>query len=220
MKTYVCSVCGYVYDEAKGIPEAGIAPGTPWEALGADWVCPLCGAGKNAFRLQGAPTQAAPPPSPPPEVERELSAMEMSILCSNLARGCEKQYLDQEAAAFTRLADHFRTQAVPPPAADFAGLLALVNEDLSRAYPYAHAVAGAAGDRGALRTLEWSEKVSNMLKSLLERYEREGAAMLQNSGVYVCTICGFVSVGDGPPPLCPVCKVPSWKFEKIEGRAK
>lgn len=44
--------------------------------------------------------------------------------------------------------------------------------------------------------------------------------MLENTGVYVCTVCGFVFVGDAPPEQCPVCKVPSWKFEKIEGGAK
>ncbi|MFA6688893.1 MAG: hypothetical protein WCR05_05915 [Sphaerochaetaceae bacterium] len=42
--------------------------------------------------------------------------------------------------------------------------------------------------------------------------------MFEHTGVYVCTICGFVYVGDNPPALCPVCKVPNWKFEKIEGR--
>jgi rubredoxin len=49
MKQYVCTVCGYVYDEAQGIPEDGIAPGTKWEDIPEDWVCPLCGAGKEDF---------------------------------------------------------------------------------------------------------------------------------------------------------------------------
>lgn len=49
MKKYVCSVCGYVYDEAAGDPENGIAPGTSWESLPEDWVCPLCGASKSEF---------------------------------------------------------------------------------------------------------------------------------------------------------------------------
>ena len=39
MTKYVCSICGYIYDEATGIPEAGIAPGTKWEDLPEDWVC-------------------------------------------------------------------------------------------------------------------------------------------------------------------------------------
>ena len=49
MKNYVCSVCGYIYQEAAGIPEDGIAPGTLWEKLPEDWVCPVCGAGKSEF---------------------------------------------------------------------------------------------------------------------------------------------------------------------------
>ena len=51
MKKYECEPCGYVYDEAAGDPDNGIAPGTKWEDLPADWVCPLCGAGKEAGRL-------------------------------------------------------------------------------------------------------------------------------------------------------------------------
>jgi rubredoxin len=50
MAKYVCTVCGFVYDEANGIPEAGIAPGTKWEDLPDDWVCPLCGAEKSDLR--------------------------------------------------------------------------------------------------------------------------------------------------------------------------
>ena len=49
MKKYVCSICGYVYDEAKGDPDNGIAPGTKWDDLPADYVCPLCGADKDVF---------------------------------------------------------------------------------------------------------------------------------------------------------------------------
>ncbi len=52
MKQYICTVCGFVYDEAKGLPDDGIVPGTPWEQLPEDWVCPLCGAAKSEFELQ------------------------------------------------------------------------------------------------------------------------------------------------------------------------
>ena len=64
---YICNLCGYVYDEEAGDPDNGIAPGTAfedlpedwvcpvcgmgtkWEDVAADWVCPLCGAGKDEF---------------------------------------------------------------------------------------------------------------------------------------------------------------------------
>ncbi len=49
MKKYVCNVCGYVYDPAVGDPDGGIAPGTAFEDIPADWVCPLCGVGKDDF---------------------------------------------------------------------------------------------------------------------------------------------------------------------------
>ena len=52
MKQYICSVCGYVYDEAAGIPDDGIAPGTLWAQLPEDWACPLCGATKAEFEEQ------------------------------------------------------------------------------------------------------------------------------------------------------------------------
>lgn len=46
---YQCDVCGYVYDEAKGDPVNGIAPGTKWEDVPEDYVCPICGVGKDNF---------------------------------------------------------------------------------------------------------------------------------------------------------------------------
>ena len=49
MDKYVCEPCGYEYDPAVGDPDNGIAPGTAFEDLPADWVCPLCGAEKSEF---------------------------------------------------------------------------------------------------------------------------------------------------------------------------
>ena len=48
---YKCTICGYVYDEAIGDPDSGIAPGTKWENIDDDWSCPLCGASKCDFVL-------------------------------------------------------------------------------------------------------------------------------------------------------------------------
>ena len=47
---YVCELCGYEYDETIGDPDAGIPTGTAWADVPDDYVCPLCGAGKEAFR--------------------------------------------------------------------------------------------------------------------------------------------------------------------------
>ena len=49
MEKWTCAVCGYVYDEAVGDPDSGIAPGTKFEDLPDDWVCPVCGVSKDQF---------------------------------------------------------------------------------------------------------------------------------------------------------------------------
>ncbi len=204
MKEYVCSVCGYVHKTDGELPN--------------DFVCPLCGAGRDAFVLKEAPASAAADAPKKPHFEKELSPMEMSIICSNLARGCEKQYLAKEAESFKTLAAFFKSKSEPVSEAGSEKLLELIESDLSSGYPYGNYAAKQSSDRGALRCQVWSEKVTRMLQSLLTRYEKEGDKMLQNTGVYVCTICGFVYIGSEAPELCPVCKVPKWKFEKVEGR--
>jgi rubredoxin len=49
MDKYECTVCGYIYDPAAGDPDSNIPPGTPFEKLPDDWVCPICGAAKSDF---------------------------------------------------------------------------------------------------------------------------------------------------------------------------
>jgi len=49
MATYRCTVCGYIYDPELGDPDGGIKPGTPFEEIPDDWVCPVCGADKSEF---------------------------------------------------------------------------------------------------------------------------------------------------------------------------
>jgi rubredoxin len=49
MKKWICIVCGLVYDEAAGMPDHGIPPGTRFEDIPADWLCPDCGAAKDYF---------------------------------------------------------------------------------------------------------------------------------------------------------------------------
>lgn len=224
MKTYVCSICGYVYDEAAGIPGSGIALGTRWENLPGDWVCPWCGAPKAMFR------EPAPAPAQKAKEEkallthqlgdglRELTMGEMSILCSNLAKGCEKQYLKEEQTLFTKLADYLKDRTPQVEGEGMESLAKLAVGDLEQGFPLAEARAVEELDRGAQRALVWSKKVTIMLASLLGRYEKEGSGFLEHTNVYVCDICGFIYVGDAPPDVCPVCKVPNWKMSKIERR--
>jgi rubredoxin len=51
LKTYMCLICGYIYDEAAGVPDEGIQPGTRWEDVPMNWTCPECGARKEDFEM-------------------------------------------------------------------------------------------------------------------------------------------------------------------------
>lgn len=209
---YVCQICGYVYDDAK--------EKVPFAELPDDWKCPLCGAAKSDFKPEanGDEKKVVTAIEPMDADLEKLSAGQLAALCSNLARGCEKQYKQEEADLFKQLADYF-TAVVP--AVNDASVEKLAKELQTDADNYAavRATADANADRGAARVCVWGEKVTRMLSSLVNRYLNEGEAMLKDTNIWVCTTCGFVYIGDTPPELCPVCKVPDWKFEKIEGRA-
>lgn len=209
---YICQICGYVYDDAK--------EKVPFAELPDDWKCPLCGAAKSDFKPEanGDEKKEVTVLEPMEADLEKLSAGQLAALCSNLARGCEKQYKQEEADLFKQLADYF-TEAVP--AVNDASFEKLAKELQTDADNYAavRATADANADRGAARVCVWGEKVTRMLSSLVNRYLNEGEAMLKDTNIWVCTTCGFVYIGDTPPELCPVCKVPNWKFEKIEGRA-
>ena len=226
---YICQVCGYVYDEAS---EA-----CPFDQLPDSWQCPWCKAPKTQFK----PEQAEAPAEEATDTAggagdgagsglagvaagaddagdlKQLSPGQLAALCTNLARGCEKQYKEEESKLFAELAAYF-TAAVPPAEDASVEALAKQLQDEISLYPGTRAAADIVRDRGAARALVWGEKVSRMLSSLVGRYLEEGEAMLAGTEIWICTACGFIYIGETPPELCPVCKVPSWKFEKIEGR--
>jgi len=51
VKTWMCLICGFIYEEAEGMPEEGIPAGTAWEDVPEDWVCPDCGVSKDDFEM-------------------------------------------------------------------------------------------------------------------------------------------------------------------------
>jgi rubrerythrin len=218
MQEYICGICGYVYREA----EHG-----PWQDLPADWRCPICNASTSSFTPQGAakttdmPAPIATDAIPAALVEDETPAQASALtpgliaaICSNLARGAEKQYLDRESQLFTLLAEYYTAQTPLPTDANLAGLREALAADIAESLPGAKAAAQQKPDRGALRVTVWAEKVSLILSSLLKRYQQEGAFFAQTN-MHVCSICGYVHVADAPPEICPVCKVPQFKFVKV-----
>jgi rubredoxin-NAD+ reductase len=78
MKTWLCIICGLIYDEAKGWPEDGIAPGTRWEDVPDDWLCPECKVGKGDFEMLDVSVPAAavaPAPQPKTAVAAAVAAV-------------------------------------------------------------------------------------------------------------------------------------------------
>lgn len=228
MNKYTCSICGYVYNETVGDPERGIAPGTKWEDVTEDWECPLCGATKDEFdsekKADAKQEQNSHPQEHPLADEEDIGQMhelsfgELSALCSNLAKGCEKQYRSEEAELFNKLSEYFKSKAKPVEDSSFQKLISMVQKDLESGYPQANKHAAGAADRGALRALTWGEKVTKILSSLQTRYEKLGSSMLESTNVYVCEICGFIYVGNEAPEICPVCKVPKFKITQVQRR--
>lgn len=217
---YICSVCGYVYDEAIGDPERGIAPGTKWADVPEDWDCPLCGAIKFDFVEERDPIMPVTIEENHSENEndslRQLSFGEMSALFSNLSKGCMKQYRSEEADLFNQLAEFYQSKGSIAKDSDIKALIELINSDLASGYAHANNIANEASDRGALRSLVWGEKVSKIVNSILSRYEKQKESLLENTHIYVCDICGFVYIGDNLPDICPICKVPNEKIIEVK----
>ena len=140
---YVCQICGYVYDDDK--------EKVPFDQLPADWKCPLCGAAKSDFTSE-APKAEVKPVTVNTEAAdlRKLSAGQLAAVCSNLARGCEKQYKPEEAGLFGELAAYFTAITPAVNDATVENVAKLLQEDIDN-YPNVRAVADQEKDRGAAR---------------------------------------------------------------------
>lgn len=150
------------------------------------------------------------------DVTKELSFDELSVIFSNLAKACEKQYRLEESDLFNKLANYYNAQSEPIEGKSLQDIQSLIRKDLDLSYPEATNIASQEGDRGALRAITWGEKVTKILNSIISRYEKQNDALLQNTYLYVCEICGFLYLGNEPPDICPVCKVPKIKLSRVQ----
>ena len=216
MKKYVCKICGYVYDEAN--------EKVKFDDLPDDWKCPLCGAPKSMFQLLEEESEDSKEKNiENSQVQEELSDMremtygELSALCSNLSRGCEKQYLSREAELFKKLSDYYDKKSKEQKEDNYNIdlLIDKINNDLETNYKKAREISEKEKDRGALRIITWGEKVTMILKSLLTSYQSKGEDFFKDKKIYVCDICGFIYVGEEVPDICPICKVPSFKILEV-----
>ena len=213
MKKYRCVICGYIYDDAK--------EKIKFEDLPEDWTCPLCGSPKNAFEELKEEDNKVPEEVKPEEEKedededlRNLSDEEIAYICSNLARACEKQYLEEEEELFKVLANHYEGK-VKEKEGSLKDIKEHVEKDIEK-LNHVMQVATTEKDRGAKRVLTWATKTTNMMKVILDNYEKKGLDYIKDVKIWVCDICGFIYIGDTPPKVCPICKVPSMKILEVK----
>ncbi len=207
MKKYQCTICGYIYDDSK--------EKVKFEDLPDDWTCPICGAPKSVFEEIKEETEKESKSLEETEEKlTELSNSEIAYICSNLAKACEKQYLEEEKNLFQELYTHYisKEENQNGNLTDIQNNVKNDTEEFKKAMD----IADKYQDRGAKRVINWASKATNMMNVILNNYDEKGIDYIKNTKIWVCDICGFIYIGDIPPKTCPICKVPSFKILEVK----
>lgn len=211
MGKYRCTICGYIYDDSK--------EKIKFEDLPDDWKCPACGAPKSLFEEIKEEKEKIKEEEKVEIIEevdddlRELSNYEISLICSNLAKASEKQYLEEEKDLFRELSRHYE-ELESAKTGSLDDVINMVNSDIN-SFSKAMEVFSKYDDRGAKRVVNWASKSTNIMKVIIDTYKEKGIDYIKNNKIWVCDICGFIYVGDNPPKVCPVCRVPSVKILEV-----
>ena len=211
MRKYRCTICGYIYDDSK--------EKIKFEDLPDDWKCPACGAPKSLFEEIKEEKEKIKEEERVEIIEevdndlRELSNYEISLICSNLAKASEKQYLEEEKDLFRELSKYYE-ELESAKTGSLDDVINMVNSDIN-SFSEAMEVFSKYDDRGAKRVVNWASKSTNIMKVVIDTYKEKGIDYIKNNKIWVCDICGFIYVGDNPPKVCPVCRVPSVKILEV-----
>ena len=211
MRKYRCTICGYIYDDSK--------EKVKFVDLPDDWKCPACGAPKSLFEEIKEEKEKIKEEEKVEIIEevdddlRELSNYEISLICSNLAKASEKQYLEEEKDLFRELSKYYE-ELESDKTGSLDDVINMVNSDIN-SFSKAMEVFSKYDDRGAKRVVNWASKSTNIMKVVIDTYKEKGIDYIKNTKIWVCDICGFIYVGDNPPKVCPVCRVPSVKILEV-----
>lgn len=229
MKKYQCTVCKYEYDPAKGDPTQGIAPGTPFEALPADWKCPRCKQGKVKF----APMEEAPKANPYAGTQTEKNLMEAFAGESQarnkytyFASKAKKEGYEQIAALFLQTAENEKEHAklwfkelngIGTTAENLLAAAEGENHEWTDMYEGFARTAEAEGFpelaarfRGVAAIEKHHEE---RYRALLHNVEAKEVFAKSEVKVWECRNCGHIVVGTQAPEVCPVCNHPQSYFE-------
>ena len=229
MKKYKCTICKYEYDPAQGDPTQGIAPGTPLEALPADWKCPRCKQGKEKFEPVAEVKSANPYAGT--QTEKNLHAAfagesEARNKYTYFASKAKKEGYEQIAALFLQTAENEKEHAklwfkelngIGNTAENLAAAAAGENYEWTDMYEGFAKTAEAEGFpelaakfRGVAAIEKHHEE---RYRALLHNVEAKEVFAKSEVKVWECRNCGHIVVGTKAPDVCPVCNHPQAYFE-------
>ncbi len=229
MKKYRCTICKYEYDPVQGDPTQGIAPGTPFEALPADWKCPRCKQGKEKFEPIEEPK--ATNPYSGTQTEKNLHAAfagesEARNKYTYFASKAKKEGFEQIAALFLQTAENEKEHAklwfkelngIGTTAENLAAAAAGENYEWTDMYEGFARTAEAEGFpelaakfRGVAAIEKHHEE---RYRALLHNVEAKEVFAKSEVKVWECRNCGHIVVGTKAPEICPVCNHPQAYFE-------
>ena len=226
---YKCTICKYEYDPAQGDPTQGIAPGTPFEALPADWKCPRCKQGKEKFEpvaeVKASNLYAGT------QTEKNLHAAfagesEARNKYTYFASKAKKEGYEQIAALFLQTAENEKEHAklwfkelngIGNTAENLAAAAAGENYEWTDMYEGFAKTAEAEGFpelaakfRGVAAIEKHHEE---RYRALLHNVEAKEVFAKSEVKVWECRNCGHIVVGTKAPEVCPVCNHPQAYFE-------
>ncbi len=229
MRKYKCTICKYEYDPAQGDPTQGIAPGTPFEQLPADWKCPRCKQGKEKFEPIEEPKPANPYAGT--QTEKNLHAAfagesEARNKYTYFASKAKKEGFEQIAALFLQTAENEKEHAklwfkelngIGTTAENLAAAAAGENYEWTDMYEGFARTAEAEGFpelaakfRGVAAIEKHHEE---RYRALLHNVEAKEVFAKSEVKVWECRNCGHIVVGTQAPEVCPVCNHPQAYFE-------
>ncbi|MBR1850855.1 MAG: rubredoxin [Bacteroidales bacterium] len=228
MTKYKCKICGHVYDPAIGDPTQNIAPGTPFEALPADWKCPKCKKGKEMFEPV---VEAKQNPYAGTQTEKNLQeAFAGESQARNkytyFASKAKKEGYEQIAALFLQTAENEKEHAklwfkelngIGTTAENLLAAAEGENHEWTDMYEGFARTAEAEGFpelAAKFRGVAAIEKRhEERYRALLHNVEAREVFAKSEVKVWECRNCGHIVVGTAAPEVCPVCNHPQSYFE-------
>ncbi len=228
MKKYKCTICGYIYDPAQGDSTQGIAPGTPFEALPADWKCPKCKKSKEVFQAIEEPKSN---PYAGTQTEKNLMAAfagesEARNKYTYFASKAKKEGFEQIAALFLQTADNEKEHAklwfkelngIGSTAENLAAAAAGENYEWTDMYEGFARTAEAEGFKELAEKFRGVAAIEKhheeRYRALLHNVEAQEVFAKSEVKVWECRNCGHIVVGTNAPDVCPVCNHPQAYFE-------